>query len=325
MKKNRFRLLGIMLLSVFLLEACNLPTGKSSEETPASLPTKIAVVIPSATTAAAATLPTKDGNTPVPPTAPLPAATKTPIPCNRASFVKDVTYPDGTKVTAGSSFTKTWRIKNNGSCTWTSGYVLLFDSGDQMNAPATGPVTSGTVAPGETVDISVNLTAPGAPGSYQGNFKLRSADNIVFGINANAQGPFWVKIVVLPTATATIPLPPPPPPIYSSGNLTINALDTADLDKGQINPTSAQADIWYKSLLGNQSIFSENSTVFLDFGTNTPSKTQCDISMGFTEIPLSGGSVNRYICYKTAQGRIGYFQIIAFSNNSLKISYNTWE
>jgi len=212
-------------LSALLLSACNLPTTEDAPETGATTVAltanavftqaaeTAALPVPSATTALEATLaPTF---TPLPPTAPPPTATKTPIPCNRASFVKDVTYPDGAKVAAGSAFTKTWRIKNNGSCTWNSSYVLLFDSGEQMNAPATSPITSGTVAPGETVDISVNLTAPSSPGSYQGNFKLRSADNIVFGINADAQGPFWVKIVV-PSPTATPPnptLPPPPPPL----------------------------------------------------------------------------------------------------------------
>jgi hypothetical protein len=231
--KNVKQLLFITFaVSAFILSACNFPTENNADNTAATAVAltanavftqaaeTAAIPIASATTAPGATLlPT---NTSLPPTVPPPTVTKTPIPCNRASFVKDVTYPDGAEVAAGSSFTKTWRIKNNGSCTWTSGYVLLFDSGDQMNAPATGPVTSGTVAPGETVDISVNLTAPGAPGSYQGNFKLRSADNIVFGINANAQGPFWVKIVVpAPTATATNVPPTPTATIAPIGDLSI--------------------------------------------------------------------------------------------------------
>jgi len=215
MQKPKHLLVSILILSAILLGACNLPSVESTEDADATTiaataeavfthaAETAAVILPTATTAPGATaLPT---NTLIP-TVPPVTATNTPIPCNRASFVKDVTYADNAVVLPGTVFTKTWRLKNNGSCTWTSGYVLLFDSGDQMGAPTTGTVTAGTVAPGATVDISVDLTAPASPGTYQGKFKLRSPDNIVFGINADGQGPFWVKIVVpSPTPTATSP------------------------------------------------------------------------------------------------------------------------
>ena len=220
MKKTPTLFLTIILASALILGACNLPSATSQEdadattvaETAAAVFTRAAetaaVASPSATLAPGET-PTV---TPVPTNTLFPTqantATKTPIPCNRATFVKDVTIPDNTNIDPGATFTKTWRLQNSGSCTWTTGYVLLFDNGDQMNAPATKSFTTGSVAPGSTVDISVDLTAPTTPGTYQGNFKLRSPDNIVFGINADGQGPFWVKIVVAsptatPTATAT--------------------------------------------------------------------------------------------------------------------------
>ena len=34
--------------------------------------------------------------------------------------------PDNTEIAAGTTFVKTWRLKNNGSCTWTSGYSRVF-------------------------------------------------------------------------------------------------------------------------------------------------------------------------------------------------------
>ena len=226
MRKPPYLLFTLVILSAILLGACNFPGNLSTEDANATIVASTAnvvftraaetagassIILSTATTAplVATALPT---NTPVP-TIPPVTATNTPIPCNRASFVDDVTYDDNTEVPAGTAFTKTWRIKNNGSCNWTSGYVLLFDSGDQMNAPATGTVTAGTITPGATVDISVDLTAPASPGTYRGKFKLRSPDNIVFGINADAQAAFWVQIVVpnptpTPTSTATdVPLP----------------------------------------------------------------------------------------------------------------------
>jgi hypothetical protein len=137
-------------------------------------------------------------NTPVPPT-----ATNIPIPCDRASFVEDVTYPDNTEVAAGTTFVKTWRLRNNGSCTWNSSYALVFDRGDAMNGPASAQLTTGSVAPGQLIDISVTLKAPSSTGTYQGYWKLRNGGGAIFGIGANAQDPFWVKIKVTNPASAT--------------------------------------------------------------------------------------------------------------------------
>jgi hypothetical protein len=99
------------------------------------------------------------------------------------------------------NFTKTWRLKNNGSCTWTSSYALIFDSGDSMSGPASKQLTSGTVGPGETMDVSVNLIAPGSPGTYKGYWKLRNGSGVNFGIGTGGTNPFWVEIEVVPNTT----------------------------------------------------------------------------------------------------------------------------
>lgn len=136
--------------------------------------------------------------------------TNTPIPCNQAKFIKDVTVPDGTKVQVGSGFTKTWRLRNTGSCTWTSAYQLIFDHGDQMGSPLTQPL-AGNVAPGQEVDISVNLVAPATPGTYKGFWQLRDPGGVIFGVSTGA---FWVQIkAVQPTATPSPTLPALPPPV----------------------------------------------------------------------------------------------------------------
>jgi hypothetical protein len=120
-----------------------------------------------------------------------------------------MTFPDNSELTPGTTFVKTWRIRNNGSCTWTSSYALIFISGDAMGGPASVQFTTGTVAPGATVDISVTLKAPDSPGTYRGEWKLRNAAGASFGIGENADKTFWVQIKVVtpktatPTATAT--------------------------------------------------------------------------------------------------------------------------
>jgi hypothetical protein len=142
-------------------------------------------------------------NTPLPTNTPIPpTATPIPIPCDWAQLVKDVTVPDDTEIAAGTTFVKTWRLKNNGSCTWTSGYTMYFYNGDAMSGPASVQLTNGTVPPGSTVDVSVTLIAPTTPGTYKGNWRLRNTGGTSFGIGQNASGSFWVQIKsVQPTPT----------------------------------------------------------------------------------------------------------------------------
>lgn len=134
---------------------------------------------------------------------PIIQAPAQPPPCNWAGFIADVTIPDNTQIVTGSAFTKIWRLQNLGSCTWTSGYRLTYSHGDRMNAPDNQSITAGSVPPGAMVDVSVSLVAPGSPGTYQGNFMLRSPDGYAFGIGGNANQSFWVRIVAINADTAT--------------------------------------------------------------------------------------------------------------------------
>jgi hypothetical protein len=133
-------------------------------------------------------------NTPMPTYTPVPAATQVTY-CDWATFVKDVSIPDGTILVPGETFTKVWRLKNRGTCIWTPDYTLVFSSGSQMGAKAviTFP---GNVTPGQTVDVSVLLTAPSAPGSYSSYWMLRNSSGTLFGTGDKANIPFYVDIQV---------------------------------------------------------------------------------------------------------------------------------
>jgi hypothetical protein len=60
-----------------------------------------------------------------------------------------------------------------------------------MDGPAASPLP--TVAPGEDVELTVELTAPTAPGAYRGEWQLRDPNGRLF---APGGAPFWVDIVV---------------------------------------------------------------------------------------------------------------------------------
>jgi hypothetical protein len=103
--------------------------------------------------------------------------------CDNMEGVADVTYPDGTEVPAGASFTKTWRIKNLGPCTWNQDYSLKFGwGGEGTNWNTVQPVyLLDKVLPGETVEISVTLTAPTTSGEYVAAFRLQNDSGFNFG------------------------------------------------------------------------------------------------------------------------------------------------
>lgn len=81
------------------------------------------------------------------------------------ALVKDLTIPDGTKVLPGQVFVKSWRIKNDGNCVWNRNYYFTSLGGEKMEGKVNN--IPGTVSPGETIDISLELHAPTEPGVYK--------------------------------------------------------------------------------------------------------------------------------------------------------------
>jgi uncharacterized protein YkwD len=124
--------------------------------------------------------------------------------------VADLTFADGTRLEAGQPFTKTWQLRNTGTCTWNAGYALVFSSGDRMNAPASLALSE--TPPGGILDISVDLTAPSADGLYAGLYEIHNpaGEAIPIGLATTV----WVRIavgnpVVAQAAATSDPAPNP--------------------------------------------------------------------------------------------------------------------
>jgi hypothetical protein len=209
----RYFLITALLINLILFSAC----GSAAPKTP-TVDANMVITQAAQTVAAQLTqnppltpspaptnppLPTETPSGPTPtPAAPAeqPTATNTPAPTSApgnsqdgASFVADINIPDGTGAAPGIQFEKTWRIKNTGVSTWTTAYSLVPIDGDRMGSPDSIPMPN-EVRPGETVDISVKLTAPTKTGSYQTFFRLRNAKGQYFRLDGT--GDLWVKITV---------------------------------------------------------------------------------------------------------------------------------
>jgi len=201
------RPVSILFIILFILSACNLPSSNPATEDPNAVFTAAALTVQAMSTFSTTQVtPFSTPTIPPPaatntaasfPTLALPTATfaapPTPV-CDQAQFIRDVTIPDGTVFAPGATFTKTWRLKNSGTCTW-SAYSLVFDTGDVMGGAS--PTTIGTVSPNQEVDLSVNLTAPATAGSYRGYWRIRNASGTLIPVLGGTQGKsFFVDIKV---------------------------------------------------------------------------------------------------------------------------------
>lgn len=197
----------LILVFSFVLAGCGSSDDTPEANDPAVLLTAAVQTADAQIRTMAAATPTGLPTTPAPPTVtPTATATLTLMPGvptqgstgpagERVEFVADLTVPDGTIFAPNATFVKTWRLKNAGTTTWTNAYTMIYSSGDQMGAPVS-VVLPGTVAPGQTVDLSVNMIAPAKEGTYTANFLLANANGARFGLDPSAIQPFYVVIVV---------------------------------------------------------------------------------------------------------------------------------
>jgi hypothetical protein len=153
-----------------------------------STPTSIFTFTPSATFTPLFT------STPVTPTQ-TKTNTPNPVPCNQATLVADVTIPDNTIMYAGQSFIKTWRMKNTGTCDWTTAYSLTFSAGNSLGAPSSVPFTK-TTKPGETVDLDLSMVSPSTTGEFTSNWMISGPNSSVFGVGTAPGTSLNVKIKV---------------------------------------------------------------------------------------------------------------------------------
>ena len=203
----------LFLSAVLALTACSFPGSGGGPDAAAQIQTAAASTVSAQLTQSAALVPSAT-HTPLPTNTQMPtetpSVTNTPFPtvpssgggggdsCDSMAFISDVTVPDGTDMAPGAAFTKTWRIRNSGTCTWSTSYSVVFNSGNSMGGPASQAFTA-SVAPNATMDISVNLTAPATTGSHTGYWALRNSTGKVFGS-------FYVIIDVVTTTGTSVTL-----------------------------------------------------------------------------------------------------------------------
>jgi hypothetical protein len=364
-RTNSIKLLSLLLVAA--LVGCNMPRNQAS---PTANITQAYQTVEAHLTEAALTTPVvaspvasptvSASNTPAPSQTPrgnatplsLPSPTPTVRACDQAAAGLpkiDVTIDDDTVMLPGQDFTKTWRLQNVGSCTWSKDYSIAVFSGDALSAPTAVPLPS-KVDPGQSIDISVDLTAPSKAGTYTGNWKLRNAAGNWFGIGPGGVSPFWVRIVVksdavgtiTPTVTGTVAAGASPSPttttypgpstpsanpgvqVSGSGSLALN--DQVDLDTNKVNSGTADLALQVNGK-GRLQLVLLNGAGFGGMGGAAPAYADCTkLSYSGSAIALKNIPVGTYLCYQTSGGRLGWLQLVSWKENdpTATLQFKTW-
>lgn len=190
----KLKLIVAAVLSTMLVAACgsaNTPPEQPTPDVNAARTSAVSTVLSEFTLTAAAFTPTPS----LPTETPVPQATSTvtvaPVAqvtnaagttvalCDSLEYVADVNVPDGTTMSPGQDFVKTWRVKNTGSCTWDSGYKLVYaEYADKMSGQWQ-PLTQ-VVQPGQEVEVSVQFKAPAQTGEYVSAWQMANPKGITF-------------------------------------------------------------------------------------------------------------------------------------------------
>ena len=122
-------------------------------------------------------------NTPVSDSPTAPPKPTSQASCDNSEYVDDLSIPDGYVAVGGEVMTKTWAIKNPGPCSWDQDYALAFAyGGEGTNWDTSRPsYLTVVVKPGQSAEVSVNLTAPTAKGEYGAFFRMMNDKGIFFG------------------------------------------------------------------------------------------------------------------------------------------------
>lgn len=155
---------------------------------------------------------------------------------NNASFINHVTFPPSTNVSSGSNFTKVWQVNNNGTCDWI-GYELVLTSGDLLGAGS--PQALPVVGMGNNANISVDMSAPVSPGTYNAVWRIRSDEGEFFG-------PELMVSITVPQLPTETPSPTPtstltPTPTFTQTMPAVSVemyYDFASIPAGAVGSTT---------------------------------------------------------------------------------------
>ena len=210
MRTNHVAKWMLVVTLAVLMTACDAAPTPSPTTVLTETPLSLSGIRVSTLPPPSSSTPVPATNTPVPPTvAPIPSVT---VGCTlQATFVADVTIPDGTALAPGKQFVKTWRVRNSGTCDWGSGFTAVWIEGERLGGPVS--VAIEPTDAGRTFDVSFTLKAPTHPGAYRGKWQLRAPNGVVL---TSLTASIVVQATPTPTGPPTATSRPTPVPTFEA-------------------------------------------------------------------------------------------------------------
>ncbi len=117
-----------------------------------------------------------------------------PADCSEAiGFGADITIPDGTILKSGETVTKTWVLKNIGTCTIHPDYKIVWTDTSITNEQKLFDFNT-TIAPGQEGEVSFSFQVQGN-GPTRISFQLANSDGAMFGLGARGIGALWIDYI----------------------------------------------------------------------------------------------------------------------------------
>jgi hypothetical protein len=256
--------------------------------------------------------------------------------CTKA-FSGSINLSEGQEFQAGETVQVVFMLINTGTCTWDSGYSLIQVGGD-FSPSDTSLELTGDVIPGDSVQLSVEYTAPSQPGPYLSAWKMKDTDGGVFGQNDPPNSPVRVIIRSIPSGNPQ-PTPNPtqgpqptqapqatPDPDVSMRKNGETMLDGEcyDFNHGHVidcSDTKADFRYEYHIAMGGR-LFKANDTEFGEGQETEPDKNDC-INANYAPIPqtIYEGKYKPFKIETLASTTYGWIYIDHFDGNGLTFDY----
>ena len=243
--------------------------------------------------------------------------------CDRISpgVPLDVTVQDDSTIFKGESFIKTWRLVNSGTCAWTTEYGIVFSYGTQLSTQTTYAMPA-YVPVGSSIDISIEMTAPQDPGTYQSSWMLENPAGSHFGLGPNGTSPFYVRIIVpAEAATATPTTASQPDPVVLASGFTSLQNNTGLI----LSTKSAAGEDTADIMLKNGQVVPWNAAKISGSLGSLPDYATCaSINKNETTIPVIPDNRYKYFCFTDSAGHTGWIQFLTTDSAQLDIELLTW-
>jgi hypothetical protein len=127
-----------------------------------------------------------------------PPAAITASACKYSAYLDAENVPSGKEIPLNHKFTKSWKIRNTGTCDWTPDFSFVcMTNCDNFKAPNAVMLANRNIPPKGTIEIHIDLQAPKGDTFVRklttATFFIRGAGKII-GMQPDGKTPFTVTI-----------------------------------------------------------------------------------------------------------------------------------